>query len=148
ARCQGSTWPEKCLRRMTGLVGSHQEGFVGSNSDVFERTYTYQNFNGRMNTTGQGWLGFDRRVVKEQSRAASAKVVPIDYHPIARYDLQGNLKTTAVPPYIYPLAGLAQVITTDQVGDPGLLIGPTAPPLQSGFFSRRTRVENTWRVRL
>ena len=147
ARCQGSSWPEKCLPRMTGLVGSHQEGFLGSNGDVLERRYTYQNVNGRMNTTGQGWLGFDRRVITEKSGAAPPRVVTIDYKPIARYDLQGNPTQATTPPYIYPLANLPKVITTDQVGDPGLLI-EQPPPLQSGFFSRRMRVENTWRVNL
>ncbi len=147
SRCNGSTWPEICLKKMNGLVGAHEEGFVGANGqDVIERSYVYTNLNGRLNLTGQGWLGFDRRAVTETSPASPPRVITTDYEPVARYDLQGNPTQSTIPPYIYPLAGMARTVTTDYHADNANRIGNTPPPLQSDFFARRTQIANEWRV--
>jgi hypothetical protein len=111
-KCGGSTWPETCLKQMAGLVGSHQEGFVGSNGqDVIERSYSYSNSNARMNLTGQGWLGFDRRTVTEQVVGLPPRSVTTEFEPVARYDLQGLPTQSTNPPYVYPRAGLPRIIT-------------------------------------
>ena len=71
--CSGSVWPEKCLPRMSGLVSSYREGFIGrvSGNEQIERTYSYHYLNGRVNVTGLGWLGFDQKVNSRTSSAGS-----------------------------------------------------------------------------
>ncbi len=135
-------WPERCLKRMKGLVSRHREGFVDANDDItFERTYDYKYFNARVNVTGHSWLGFDRRSVTQVSNDVSQSVVT-EFEPPARYTLDGQPKTSTAPPYVYPLAGLVRrVIIDDSAGDPS-----NFSPLEDTFYARRTVVRQRWAV--
>ncbi len=164
AECAGTAWPEMCLKQMSGLVSSHKEGFVAADGrDMVERSSEYHYVNARMNLTGEGWLGFDRRVIRSlasdsPSQAPTGslheRIVTTEYEPIARYDAKGQRidSTKAVtPPYLYPLAGLPRTITIDDYpGKSGLISTdpPGHPSIENGSYNRRTRIENEWQVRL
>jgi len=117
ARCAadnapGSSWPEKCLPRMSGIVAGHTEGTIdASGSLVPERTYTYTYVNGRMNLTGHGWLGFDRKIISAVSSAPGdpGTTTTIDYEPVVRYTPGGQVSTHVDKPYLYPFAGLPKI---------------------------------------
>src|SRR6188768_1956882 len=152
ARCAarnapGSTWPEKCLPRMTGLVARHSEGTLNTSGfPSIERVYTYTFVNGRMNLTGHGWLGFDRRIVAMSSTGLNntGTTTAIDYEPVARYTPSGEVSTDLTKPYLYPVAGLPKTTTVDHH-----IVDPLSfPPLQSGFFERRVQSVNHWQVQL
>src|SRR5262249_46305553 len=57
--CDGeSTWPETCLKRMSGLVAEHTEGLREAISGLgvrVNRKYRYTYSNARVSTAGQGW---------------------------------------------------------------------------------------------
>jgi RHS repeat-associated protein len=142
------TWPETCLTHINGLVSSHDEGVVDANGqESLERNFKYKYFNARMNVTGQGWLGFDRRTVTRKSGGLS-QIVTTEYESVARYTLQGQPTPSTAPPYIYPLAGLPKAITIDDGSDTEATIPEPVPPLESGYFMRRTRIENHWTVQM
>ena len=143
----GSTWPEKCLPRMSGLVAGHAEGALdASGSFVSERTYSYTFVNGRMNLTGHGWLGFDRRVISMSSTVLGdgGTTTTIDYEPVARYTPGGQPATDLSKPYLYPFAGLPRTTTVDHHAFGGNFL----PPLQDGLYERRIQTVNQWRVQL
>ena len=151
ARCAadnapGSSWPEKCLPRMSGIVAGHTEGTIdASGSLVPERTYTYTYVNGRMNLTGHGWLGFDRKIISAVSSAPGdpGTTTTIDYEPVVRYTPGGQVSTHVDKPYLYPFAGLPKITTVDQHVSS---TGASNPPLQNGFYERRTQTVNHWGV--
>jgi RHS repeat-associated protein len=151
--CTGTTWPEQCLKRMTGLVSEHTEGVVLDDGSVpWERRTTYTYENARMSTTGHGWIGFDRRTVVEGPATSggipteptppgteeSWTTTTINTEPVARYTLSGVPTTSTAPPYIYPFAGLPRTIQVDRKK------GKTA--LESTPHRRRTRIENAWKT--
>ena len=145
----GNAWPEKCLPRMNGIVARHVEKRSDNAADggaVAERYYTYRFTNGRMNLTGHGWLGFDRREVTVTSAVArdAGTTTTIDYEPVVRYTPKGEIATDLSKPYLYPLAGLPRTTTVDQHV---WRFDVDVPPLQSGFYERRTQIVNHWQVR-
>src|SRR6478752_4940437 len=131
---------------MTGIVAGHVEKVSDPNgSETIERQYTYSYTNGRMNLTGHGWLGFDRREITFVSSAPgdAATTTTIDYEPVARYTPNGEVATDLSKPYLYPFAGLPRTTTVDNhVMDVNLF-----PPLQNGFYERRVQTVNHWQVR-
>ena len=147
-RCSSfDSWPEKCLPRMNGVVASHKEGSIDalSNSLLVVRDYSYQFVNARMNLTGHGWLGFDRKIVSMTSGGDDAGVtVTTDYEPAARYSVSGQLTTSLKPPYLYPLAGLVNTVTVDR----HVHAREALPPIQKGYYERRTQTTNTWAVEM
>src|SRR5260221_3517409 len=70
ASCTETTrWPAECVKNMKGLVSAHTEGFAdasGFQGELVERRYAYAYENGRIDVTGHGWLGFDKRTVTER----------------------------------------------------------------------------------
>jgi RHS repeat-associated protein len=152
--CEG-TWPETCLPKMTGLVSQHQDGFVdASNQTQLRKTTAYRYFNARVNVTGHGFLGFDRRVVAESSTPGasqesqqSVQILTIDAQPIVRVRPSGDLAQDTKPPFLYPFAGLPSTITTDaKIDERAVPISPISTGI--GHFRRRTRIINTWEVGL
>jgi RHS repeat-associated protein len=148
-----NTWPVKRLPRMTGLVGSHDEGYVDANGqDFIERQYDYQYFNARMNLTGEGWIGFDRRKVRAWVKVGTTfrlvQDVTTDYQSqLDTYALDGQrtgISTLPTVPYLYPLAGLPTVVTVDNFP---LDIGPPPAGIESGSYIRRSAVVNDWIVK-
>ena len=105
-----ATWPEICLPKVTGLVSRHQDGFLdGTNQTQIRTTTAYRYFNARVNVTGHGFLGFDRRVVAESSTPGASQesqqtvqTVTIDAQPIVRVRPNGQLADDTKPPYLYP----------------------------------------------
>ncbi len=149
-----ATWPEVCLPRMTGLVGIHQEGVLNANNQVqVLKTTSYEYVNARVNVTGHGFLGFDRRVVVESSTLGasqesqqSVRSVTIDAQPVVRVRPNGDLADDTKPPYLYPFAGLPLSITSDaKIDERPVSLSPISTG-GSGHFRRRTRVVNTWEV--
>lgn len=143
---EGTQWPERCLKTMKGLVSGHSEGFTdpsGFNGEVIERNYSYAYENARMNVTGHGWLGFDRRSVTETVQG-QGRTVTTEFQPVARYTPAGTATTSTAPPYLYPLAGLPRSVIIDQ--GPTLGGDVTQSPLEDAPHSRRTRITNFWRV--
>jgi len=144
----GSAWPEKCLPRMSGIVAEHIERVsdpANGGTETAERYYTYTFTNGRMNLTGHGWLGFDRREITVTSAAAgdAGTTTTVDYEPVARYTPSGQLATDLSKPYLYPLAGLPRTTTVDN----HVTAVNNFPPLQNGFYERRVQTVNHWRVK-
>jgi RHS repeat-associated protein len=145
---EAQQWPERCLKRMQGLVSGYTTGFTYKTADGIgyfngERQYSYSYENARLSMTGHGWLGFDKVTIKEQVGVSAAQVTTstTEYTPATRYRPSGALATTA-PPYLYPLAGLPRVVTVDQTG-----YGGDAPPtLEDAAHSRRTRRTHLWAV--
>ena len=132
---------------MQGLVSSHTEGFAdpsGLDGEIVERSYGYQYENGRMNVTGHGWLGFDKRTVTEHV-LDQVRTVTTTYQPVARYTSAGVVTTSTTPPYLYPLAGLPQTVVVDQG-----LVDPAAgkSPIEDAVRTRRTIISQTWGVQL
>jgi RHS repeat-associated protein len=149
------TWPEICLPKMTGLVSKHTDGFLdGNNQTQIRKTTDYRYFNARVNVTGHGFLGFDRRVVVESSTPGasqesqqSVQNLTIDAQPIVRVRPNGQLADDTKPPYLYPFAGLAGTATTDvRIDERAVPIAPISTGV--GHFRRRTRVTNVWAVGL
>lgn len=147
ANCsEGTQWPERCLKTMKGLVSGHSEGFKdpsGFNGEIVERNYSYTYENARMNVTGHGWLGFDRRSVTETVQG-QGRTVTTEFQPVARYTLAGIVAAGTTPPYLYPLAGLPRGVIIDQ--GPTLGGDATLSPLEDAPHSRRTRITNYWKV--
>ncbi len=144
-RCSGSTWPETCLKQLTGIVGTQQVGFLDNDgSEVIERTYNYSFTNARFNVAGAGWLGFESSTVSETTGGLSGfRSTTTSYEPPARYALDGTLRTTNDPGYVYPLAGRPKTIIMEEaVTDNGSVI----QPLESQAFHTVTEVDNTWEV--
>jgi len=162
----GQQWPERCVPRMSGLVSSHTESFddptvLGGEriGPHLERSYRYTYEDGRINVSGHGWLGFGRRAVTEtvflpqsdgfidqQTRVTTEFLAP------ARYKPSGALMdaTDTAWPYLYPLAGMPSMITTDR-GMPGSLAQSTTlaqSPIEDGGHSRRTAVRQNWGVHM
>ena len=147
-KCAGTSWPEKCLKNLNNVVAEHKEGTLDplSGNVIPDREFSYTFINARMSLTGQGWLGFDRKIVTvggERTTGDAGTTTTVDYEPVARYDLAGKLTTSTIPPYLYPLAGLAKTITVDQHVDTSTNF---FPPLQGGFWERRTQTKNVWSV--
>lgn len=141
---QGTQWPERCLPIVRGLVSQYTEGFVaGSGSEKTDRIYSYRYQNARVNLTGHGWLGFDKRTVSE-STDAQVRTVTTQFEPLARYQLNGSQASDLAQPYFYPLAGLARTVTVDE----GRMSATSAIPagLEDVATMRRTVVTNTWDV--
>jgi RHS repeat-associated protein len=147
--CSGSTWPDLCLRHVTGLVTSSLQAAIGPGQ---ERVYHYTYENARMNSAGHGWLGFERTQVREATpegivvgEPEPERVTTTVFESPARYD-----ETTGAPlaasdatsRYVYPLAGLPKTVTVEQQVTTG------ATELEFTAHIRRTRVENTWKVQL
>jgi RHS repeat-associated protein len=153
-----STWPEACLPRARGLVSSHKESLVAEGDEVVLKKVDYRYLNARVNLTGHGFLGFDRRTVSETTEPEPgwtpetgsephAQTVTIDSEPFRRTNLNGEGITVSEPPYIYPLAGLPRTVTTDAAIDHNEVpISPVSTP--GSYFRRRTRVQNAWKIRL
>ncbi|HKO47649.1 MAG TPA: FG-GAP-like repeat-containing protein, partial [Polyangiaceae bacterium] len=144
----GNTWPEKCLPKMSSLVAGHIEKRLDSAAGggaVPERYYTYTFVNGRMNLTGHGWLGFDRRIIHAVSAAPGdgGTTTTIDYEPVVRYTPSGQVATDLGKPYLYPFAGLPRTTTVDQHIS---TVAVDSPPLQNGFYERRTQTVNRWQA--
>jgi RHS repeat-associated protein len=148
--CTGSTWPEACPKRMNGLVSRHEEGFAYPSIFVPQRVYEYKYSNARVNTTGHGWIGFDKRTIRAQGPDGipiatdyapetefSGSVTTIEMEPVARYTLSG-VQNATTPPYVYPFAGLPKKITVDSFKNQS--------PIESAAFRRRTITESTWNV--
>jgi YD repeat-containing protein len=140
-------WPERCLKKMQGLVSGYTAGFTYKAADGTgyfndERRYSYSYENARLSMTGHGWLGFDKVTVKEQTSGAGAQVTTstTEYTPATRYTPSGTVATGTSPPYLYPLAGLARVVTIDQTGN------EAAETLENAVYNRRTRRMNFWAV--
>jgi RHS repeat-associated protein len=149
-----NTWPVNRLPRMTGLVGSHDEGYVNGNSqDVVERSYEYKYFNARMNLTGEGWIGFDRRKVRAWVNSGSVlrlvQDVTTDYASSQLDTYQPNGDRTGISsaptvPYLYPLAGLPTSVMVDNYP---LDFGTPPPGIENGSYVRRSSVVNDWQVK-
>lgn len=142
SNCSENHYPEACLRRMRGLVALAQDGLVDANGvEVLERTSRYQYYNGRVNVAGHGWLGFERRTVADST---AGRVTRTDYLPPQRYDLNGLPTEAKTAPYLYPLAGLARLVTVDdiQTGAAGAL----PATLDTGNFGRRLQWTHSWLV--
>jgi hypothetical protein len=151
--CQGLRWPETCLKKMTGLVSGHEEGFTitAIPGEVVEREYSYTYFNARMNLTGHGWLGFDRREVKVSVGGLPERTITTTYEPVARYRWDPAALPSCNPfctqddatqaPYVYPLAGLAKTTIIDDHSQPF-----ESSPLENARYDRRTRIDQTWEV--
>jgi RHS repeat-associated protein len=151
AACAGLTWPETCLKRVSGLVSTHSEGYVDSNdAEVIERSYEYNYVNARMNVTGQGWIGFDRRTVRSLLFRDPFRDVTTEYEPIAHFDQNGNRivggTASLEPPYLYPLAGLPKTVTIDEYPLQSLV--QVGGSIENGSYIRRTKIQNIWDVRL
>ena len=148
-RCSGSTWPEKCLKHLNSVVSTQNESTVDPFGNVTaDRIVSYAFTNARVNLTGHGWLGFDRKEVSVAGTRTSGDAgttTTVDYEPVARYDLNGKATTSTTPPYLYPLAGLVRTTTVDQHVN---ATTSAFPPLQSGFWERRTQTKNVWSVAL
>jgi RHS repeat-associated protein len=144
-RCSGNTWPEKCLKRLNSVVSSHKESTVDAFGNVTrDREFSYTFVNARMNLTGEGWLGFDRKIVSvagERTTGNAGTTTTVDYEPVARYDRNGKPTSSTAPPYLYPLAGLVRRTTVDQHID-----SLSVQPLQSRLWERRTQTRNVWSV--
>ncbi|HVX90321.1 MAG TPA: carbohydrate-binding protein [Candidatus Paceibacterota bacterium] len=141
ASCKsGTQWPERCMPRLQGLVSRYTEGFTvtGQTEEHAERHYDYRYFNARMNVTGHGWLGFDR--VESQAFAGDMlrNTTTTEFEPLIRRGLNGQAAATTVPPYAYPLAGLAKKVTVD--------FPAFQSALTSGPFARRVVTDNVWEV--
>ena len=134
ASCAGSSWPEKCLPHLNGIVSSHTEA---------GRTYKYTYKNAHVNVTGHGWLGFDQRTVNMTSGDVSTSTT-VDYEANARYGLDGQPAASTSVHYIYPFVGLPKQIRVTQLEPDGAAV----PPLQSGLFDRETVTTNTWSVKM
>ena len=145
----GSSWPEKCLPRMNSIVAGYTEGVIDSAGNFArERYHSYTFTNGRMNVTGLGWLGFDQEVVTTGSTAPddAGTTTTIDYEPVARFRPNGTQSiVTTLYPYVYPFAGLPRTITVDQHP---FTASQFTPPLQNGYYERRTQTVNHWKVQL
>jgi RHS repeat-associated protein len=140
-------WPERCLKKMQGLVSGYAAGFTYKFPDGIgyfneERRYSYSYENARLSMTGHGWLGFDKVTVQEQTAGSGAQVTTstTEYTPLARYTPAGALATSTSPPYLYPLAGLPRVVIVDQTGNDG------AQTLEDAPHGRRSKRLNTWSV--
>lgn len=134
---QGAQWPERCLPRMHGLVSSHSEGFMSPDTHR-ERTYEYDYYNARMNVTGHGWLGFERRETKAFANDVLRTDTTVNFEPISRRGLADQGVGTTAPPFAYPLAGVVKKVTVDYP--------EVDNDLMSAAFARRTVLENTWNV--
>jgi RHS repeat-associated protein len=153
--CSGATWPEMCLKRMGTLVSQHSESYLdNSGAGRSERSYYYKYENGRISTTGHGWLGFDARTITMTSIDGPASTTRIEYEPVRRHSLhQSPPSGVSVCPtlegqsaaYAYPLAGLVKSVTTDQ-RVVGLRTDPL--PLEDRLWERRTKVTNGWGIDL
>ncbi|MEO8904554.1 MAG: RHS repeat-associated core domain-containing protein [Polyangiaceae bacterium] len=148
-RCSGSTWPEKCLKHLNSVVAEHKESTVDNNGNVTpDREFSYTFVNARMNLTGHGWLGFDRKIVTvggQRTSGDAGTTTTVDYEPVVRYGLNGKPTASTTPAYLYPLAGLVRTATVDQHVN---AVTSTFPPLQTGFWERRTQTKNVWSVAL
>jgi RHS repeat-associated protein len=152
--CGGASWPDQCLKHMTGLVTAYSEGALESVSDsttfTSEHSVAYAYQNARMNLTGHGWLGFEKVTVSESyppvvPLAPPTRQTVTEYGKPARYKLNGTLLADgdATTPYVYPLAGTAQTVTVTQ------LVSDTPSDIEepgSGAHARRMRTTNTWQV--
>jgi RHS repeat-associated protein len=147
--CTGPTWPERCLKRMSGLVAEHTEGFK-RDGDVAERRFRYTYSNARMSTTGHGWLGFEKRTIRETALPSlglpedtefSDVLTTIRMEPVVRRTRLGTPMPDLVqPPFLYPLAGLPKTIEIDQT--------KAQSPLETNAYRRRTRITNHWEPRV
>jgi RHS repeat-associated protein len=141
----GPRWPVTCLPRMSGLVSSHNEGIEnGSGLEVVERSYRYTYTNARMDVTGHGWLGFDKRVASE-SVLDQTRVVTTFFEPVQRYAVNGTPQLSPEPPYLYPLAGLPHQIIVDQLYSASSW---HREPLEDQSRGLRTAIINAWAVKL
>ncbi len=146
---EAKRWPERCLKRMKGLVSGHEEGFryIAADNvtyDVAERHYTYKYFNARLNVAGHGWLGFERRTASESAGIDLRPIrsVTTEFWPAERYRPAATTKTLETSaPYLYPLAGLPRQVIIDVMPQ-----GEEPSPLENGLYSRRTVIENRWKV--
>jgi RHS repeat-associated protein len=141
--CQGTNWPEICLKRMRGLVSLHREGRLGASGEpIYERSYQHSYVNGRMSITGHGWLGFDRhKVVESAVNVDRVITTTTDYEPIRRTTLDGTPTEGTAPPYIYPFAALPKKVTVEVSA-----VAASRQPLESapGGYEHRTLIDNTW----
>jgi RHS repeat-associated protein len=141
---EGSHWPVTCLPRVNGLVSSHNEGVDnGSGFETIERSYRYTYSNARMDVTGHGWLGFDKRIASE-SVLDQTRTVTTTFEPVQRYTVGGSPQINPEPPYLYPLAGLPRQIIIDQSYSASSM---HREPLEDQSRGLRTIVTNTWIVR-
>ncbi|MGB7213721.1 MAG: RHS repeat-associated core domain-containing protein, partial [Gammaproteobacteria bacterium] len=108
--------------------------------DQVERSYAYRYVNARMNVSGHGWLGFDRKVVIESSTIDPGRTITTDFVAPVRYTLSGQILQDASVPYAYPIAGMPMRIIIDENASgafgPGLL--------ENAVYDRRTVIENLW----
>ncbi len=147
--CTGSTWPETCLRRMTGLVSSYSNQVIDNDNQtlVGESSHSYTYTNGRMNTEGHGFLGFDSRIIVENFddhvplQPANRKTTLVT-EPPTRYTPAGQPSAGSAPPYLYPLAGMTHSITVDET----VSVNGTTQPLETDTYQRRMHIDNEWQV--
>jgi RHS repeat-associated protein len=143
---EAKRWPAQCVKNLKGLVSGHTEGFEYANDfggEVVERQYTYGYENGRIDVTGHGWLGFDKRTITEQV-LDQIRTVTVEFEPVRRFTPAGAEITGATPPYLYPLAGMPRTTTVDA----GLRFGEPQSPLEDAPHSRRTRSTQEWTVQV
>jgi RHS repeat-associated protein len=146
----GTTWPDTCLKRMSGLVSSYDEGYVTNVGDTLERSHQYQYVNAHVSVTGEGWLGFERKIARSFAAGRLVQEITTAYeapqpHTQAGQKIPNNVPL--VPPYIYPLAGLPRTIIVDsyplvpQIGD-------GSGSIENGSFIRRSVQSNIWAVKM
>jgi RHS repeat-associated protein len=148
ADCVGTTtatWPDTCVKKLTGLVSSHSEGLVDKDgNEVIERTFTYTYTNPRVSVTGHGWLGFDSRTITAMvpARAGISPVsrTTIEYEPIRTRPLDSSDGKFR---HLYLFAGLPKTTTITH----GIEDEPITPPLQTAPHERITEITNTWEER-
>jgi len=146
ANCTGELWPETCLKRMSSLVSSHADELVAANgSPLGERKYEYHYQNARFSVTGHGWLGFERRTIRETVANKLVRTVITEYEAPARFNLEAEQVTSSPPPapFVYPLAGKPRKVIVDQ---PIREADEAPSPLETVKYERRTRIDNTWAV--
>lgn len=139
-------WPVRCIKNMKGLVSSHTEGFAdssGFSGEIDERFYSYTYENARVDLTGHGWLGFDKRTVSE-TVGDQSKMVTVQFEPVRRFKPDGIEATNTTPPYLYPLVGMPAVTTIDETAG----FGQAQSVLEDAAHSRRTVVTQFWDVQM
>jgi len=145
--CTGSTWPETCLKHMTGLVTSYTQGVKNADgSGNGEHAFSYTYLNGRTNVAGHGWLGFDKVTVTEAFDtlpfAPPDRTTETVFEPPARFSFSGARLADgdATPGYLYPTAGMPKTITVSQE------VSSDPSAIESAGHLHKSVVENTWAV--
>ncbi len=140
--CLFNAWPQRCMRRVRGLVASHYEGVIDAQGAAQnERLYSYKYENARVDLTGHGWLGFDKRSVSMSTVPATSSVTVTTYSPIPQQTSPNGEQNVGTVPYFYPTAGLPSAVIVDRA--PG---SAGASPLEVERNSTRTRIDNEWEV--